>query len=152
MMKWNGKRRQDAHRKTWGQVGLTSRSSEYWGAGGCTWRAAVGVSVRWVSLLPPSLLQPRESPMGCNGIRYSMKPKKRCGVLLAKSWHLEVVQCCSQVLKKCKKKKNTNTKVMAKQKNLKFHLQVEQTACFTLTCLPPAKNKKVHPCAFYQRW
>lgn len=32
-------------------------------------RAAVGVRFRWESLLPPSLLQPRVSPMGCDGIR-----------------------------------------------------------------------------------
>lgn len=42
-------------------------------------RAALGVSVRWGFLLPPSLLQPRGSPMGCNGIKYSssMQPKTR---------------------------------------------------------------------------
>jgi len=52
----------------------------------CRVRATVGVSFRWVFLLPPSLLQPRVSPMGCNGIRYSMnmQPKKRNGVLPGK--------------------------------------------------------------------
>lgn len=48
--------------------------------GGLHWmRAAVGVSVRWGFLLPPSLLQPRGSPMGCIGIKYlsSMRQKTR---------------------------------------------------------------------------
>lgn len=46
-------------------------------------RAARGVSVRWGFLLPPSLLQPRGSPMGCNGIKYSssMQPKTRAAPL-----------------------------------------------------------------------
>lgn len=41
-------------------------------------REAVGVSCRWVSLLPPSWLQPRMSPIGCDGIRHSVniQPKK----------------------------------------------------------------------------
>lgn len=50
-------------------------------------RAAVGVSVRWEFLLPPTLLQPRVSPMGCNGIKYL---PMRGGVqkhVVFSSWH-----------------------------------------------------------------
>lgn len=52
--------------------------------GGAHWtRAAVGVSVRWEFLLPPSLLQPRVSPMGWNGIKYACSQKH----VVFSSWH-----------------------------------------------------------------
>lgn len=58
-------------------------------------RAAVGLSVRWISLLPPSLLQPLVSPMGRNGIRYSMSMQTKRGMLsswVELSWHPKLVQ------------------------------------------------------------
>lgn len=81
-------------------------------------RAAVGVSFRWVSLLPPSFLQPRVSPIGCDGIRNSanMQPKKWTGVLLGKP--LGASLRWSSAAHKCrrKKKKNPTTKVTATEK------------------------------------
>lgn len=103
--------------KTWGQVG--SYLSLLWVLRdrGVHWvRAAVGVSFRWVSLLPPSLLQPRVSPMGCDGIRYSVKPKKRSGVLLGKDLAPELVQCCSQVQEKQIQKTTKKQKLWQKKK------------------------------------
>lgn len=122
--------------RTSGQVRLTFLSSD-WGAEGCTWRAVVGVSFRWVSLLPPSLLQPRVSPMGCNGISYSKKPKKRSGVLLPTRWELELVQRCSQA----QKKNETKTKLQG-SKTWKCHLQVDKTDLSRLVFCLQLKNKK----------
>lgn len=96
-------RLQTSHTKTTFSPQSVEGQGEHWV------RAAVGVSFRWVSLLPPSLLQPRVSPMGCNGIRYSMnmQPKKRNGVLLGReSLHPELVQTC-----KCREGKKTTKKL-----------------------------------------
>lgn len=113
------------------------------GQGEVQWiRAAVGVSVRWVSLLPPSLLQPRVSSMGCGGIRYSlnMQPKTRSGVLLGNElapWIGPV-----QLTSVGKKKHDQSYKIFSTAGGAKS---------FTFASLPPAKHKKVHPCNFWQR-
>lgn len=87
------------------------------GGGGVHWtRAAVGVNVRWEFLLPPSLLQPRVSPMGCNGIKYlpSMQPKARGVLQLAPvDWSGAANKCrkesrCSISLPAATKKKQVN--------------------------------------------
>lgn len=58
---------------------LAARGQDGGGRGIIWMREAIGVSVRWGFLKPHSLLQPRVSPMGCNGIKYSasMQPKTR---------------------------------------------------------------------------
>lgn len=105
--------------------------------GGVQWiRAAVGVSVRWVSLLPPSLLQPRVSSMGCDGIRYSlnMQPKTRGGVLLGNElapW-IGPVQLTSVGEKK-------TTKVTKS-----FQLQVEQKVLLLFLCLQQNTKNSIH--------
>lgn len=98
-------------------------------------RAAVGVSFRWVSLLPPSLLQPRVSPMGCDGIRYSMnmQPKKRSGVLPGK----ELAPCSGPVLLT-----SAGKKTQPKLKIGYFQLQVEKNCLFNFYFSASSKKPK----------
>lgn len=56
----------------------------------------------------------------------------------------------SSAAHKCREEKKNNEK--QKLKIWYFQLQVEQTVCLTFIFQPPTKSKKVHPCAFWQRW
>lgn len=91
--------------------------------GGVHWRrAAVGVSVRWEFLRPPSLLQPRVSPMGCNGIKYSLSMQaKTRGVLQSApvDW--------SSAAHECRKKR---------------------VVLFYISARSKKKKEKVNPCYF----
>lgn len=95
----------------------------------------------------PSFLQPRVSPMGCDGIRYSVNMQPKSGVQLSrpKTRDLELVQRCSR--------KQPATKFMVVGKNQRLFncrwskLSVQLRSCFCIRKKTKTKQKKVRACS-----